>query len=155
MTPFSSLVAEFSEKTGVTLGKPGADSFDIIADGILVSVQYRPDKDDCIIFTLPLGDMEPEPAMLRRALELAANGAGTGGHFLGIREGMFVLSAIVPLARMSAEDFGKRLIALADISHRVAEQLALAVGDSVATADDASLAEPPEPDKAENSFIRV
>ena len=154
MTPFSSLVAEFSEKTGVTLGKPGADSFDIIADGILVSVQYRPDKDDCIIFTLPLGDMEPEPAMLRRALELAANGAGTGGHFLGIREGMFVLSAIVPLAGMSAEDFGKRLIALADVSHRVGEQLALAVGEAVAAAD-ASLVAPPDPDKAENSFIRV
>ena len=154
MTPFSSLVAEFSEKTGVTLGKPGADSFDIIADGILVSVQYRPDKDDCIIFTLPLGDMEPEPAMLRRALELAANGAGTGGHFLGIREGMFVLSAIVPLAGMSADAFGQRLIALADISHRVGEQLALAVGEAVAAAD-ASLVAPPEPDSAENSFIRV
>ena len=154
MTPFSSLVAEFAEKTGVTPGKPGADNFDVIADGILVSVQYRQDKDDCIIFTLPLGDLEPDPAMLRRALELAANGAGTGGHFLGIKEGMFVLSAIVPLAGLSAEDLGKRLIALADVSHRVGEQLALAVGEAVSAAD-ASLAAPPEPEKAENSFIRV
>ena len=63
MTPFSSLVAEFAEKTGVTPGEPGADSFDIMADGILVSVQYRQEKDDCIIFTLPLGDMEPDAAM--------------------------------------------------------------------------------------------
>ena len=154
MTPFSSLVAEFAEKTGVTPGEPGADSFDIMADGILVSVQYRQEKDDCIIFTLPLGDMEPDAAMQRRALELAANGAGTGGHFLGIKEGMFVLSAIVPLAGLSAEDFGKRLIALADVSHRVGEQLALAVGEAVAAAD-ASLVAPPAPDKAENSFIRV
>ena len=154
MTSFSSLVAEFAEKTGVTPGNPGADNFDIVADGILVSVQYRQDKDDCIIFTLPLRDMEPDPAMLRRALELAANGAGTGGHFLGIKEGMFVLSAIVPLAGLSAEDFGKRLIALADVSHRVGEQLALAVGEAV-TAANASLAAPPEPDKAEDSFIRV
>ena len=92
--------------------------------------------------------------MQRRALELAANGAGTGGHFLGIKEGMFVLSAIVPLAGLSAEDFGKRLIALADVSHRVGEQLALAVGEAV-TAANASLVAPPEPDKAENSFIRV
>ena len=38
MTPFSSLVAEFAEKTGVTPGNPGADNFDIVTDGILVSV---------------------------------------------------------------------------------------------------------------------
>ena len=65
-----------------------------------------------------------------------------------------MLSAIVPLAGLSAEDFGKRLIALADVSHRVGEQLALAVGEAVAAAD-ASLAAPPEPEKAENNFIRV
>ena len=64
MTPFSSLVAEFAEKTGVTPGNPGADNFDIVTDGIQVSVQYRQDKDDCIIFTLPLGDMEPDPTLL-------------------------------------------------------------------------------------------
>ena len=92
--------------------------------------------------------------VLRRALELAANGAGTGGHFLGIKERVFVLSAILPLAGMSVEDFGKRLLVLADVSHRVGEQLALAVGEAVAAAD-ASLVAPPEPDSAENSFIRV
>ena len=38
MTPFSSLVPGFAEKTGVTPGNPGADNFDIVTDGILVSV---------------------------------------------------------------------------------------------------------------------
>ena len=50
--------------------------------------------------------------MLRRALELAANGGGTDGFFLGLKEGMFMLSAVLPLGGLSAEEFGRRLIAL-------------------------------------------
>ncbi len=123
MNAFATLMADFAEKTGVELGKPGADSFDVEADGVFVSAQYRADRDDCVIFTLPLEDAEPDGPMLRRALELAANGAGTDGHFLGLREGMFMLSAVLPLGGLSTEEFGRRLLALAAASKRVADAL--------------------------------
>jgi hypothetical protein len=123
MNAFATLMADFAEKTGVELGKPGADSFDVEADGVFVSAQYRADRNDCVIFTLPLEDMVPDGPMLRRALELAANGAGTDGHFLGIREGMFMLSAVLPLDGLSTEEFGRRLLALAAASKRVADAL--------------------------------
>ena len=138
MNAFETLVADFAEKTGVEPGKPGADSFDMVADGVAVSAQYRADRDDCVIFSLPLEDAQPDGPMLRRALELAADGAGTGGHFLGIREGMFMLSAVLPLAGLSAEEFGRRLLALAAASKRVADELSRASAEGDGSAADSA-----------------
>ena len=48
MNSFDALVADFAEKTGVPPGKTGADSIDVIADGVFVCadrgwlVQRRP-----------------------------------------------------------------------------------------------------------------
>ena len=54
MNAFATLVADFAEKTGVEPGKLGADNFDVEADGVVVSAQYRAERDDCVIFSLPL-----------------------------------------------------------------------------------------------------
>ena len=148
MNAFETLVADFAEKTGVTPGKPGADSIDVVADDVFVSAQYRPDADDCVIFSLPLGDAVPDGPMLRRALELAADGAGTDGHFLGLREGMFTLSAILPLGGLSTEEFGRRLLSLAAASKRVTDALSRAEGGAAPTADSS-------PDSGDNGFMRV
>ena len=126
LNPFETLLADFAEKTGVAPLGTGANSVDVVADGVLVSAQYRPELEDCVIFTLPVADLEPDAAMLRRALELSANGDGTFGHFLGMTEGMLVLSSVLPLRGLSTEDFGKRLLDLAAASRSVAEALAQA-----------------------------
>ena len=138
MNAFTTLVADFAEKTGVEPGKPGADSFDVVADGVAVSAQYRADRDDCVIFSLPLEDAQPDGPMLRRALELAADGAGTGGHFLGLREGMFMLSAVLPLEGLSADDFGRRILMLAAASKRVADALSRASAEGDGSAADSA-----------------
>lgn len=132
MNSFETLISGFCEKTGLALQSGKDGSVDLVVDGLDVSVQYRQDKDDCVLFTLPLYDTEPEPCMMRRALELAANGAGTGGHFLGIKEGMFVLSSVVKTDGLSAEGFAERLISLANTTRHVAESLASAVAEDVA-----------------------
>ena len=116
MNAFATLVADFAEKTGVEPGKLGADNFDVEADGVVVSAQYRAERDD-------------------RALELAADGAGTGGHFLGLREGMFMLSAVLPLEGLSADDFGRRILMLAAASKRVADELSRASAEGGGAAD--------------------
>ena len=138
MNAFATLVADFAEKTGVEPGKLGADNFDVEADGVVVSAQYRAERDDCVIFSLPLEDAQPDGPMLRRALELAADGAGTGGHFLGIREGMFMLSAVLPLAGLSADDFGRRILMLAAASKRVADELSRASAEGDGSAADSA-----------------
>ena len=135
MNAFATLVADFAEQTGVEPGKPDADNFDVEADGVVVSAQYRAERDDCVIFSLPLEDVQPDGPMLRRALELAANGVGTDGHFLGLKEGMFMLSAVLPLAALSAEEFGMRLLALAAASKRVADELSRASAEGGGAAD--------------------
>ena len=135
MNAFATLVADFAEKTGVEPGKLGADNFDVEADGVVVSAQYRAERDDCVIFSLPLEDAQPDGPMLRRALELAADGAGTGGHFLGLREGMFMLSAVLPLEGLSADDFGRRILMLAAASKRVADELSRASAEGGGAAD--------------------
>ena len=150
MNAFATLVADFAEQTGVELGKPDADNFDVEADGVVVSAQYRAERDDCVIFTLPLEDAQPDGPMLRRALELAANGAGTDGHFLGLKEGMFMLSAVLPLAGLSAEEFGRRLLALAAASKRVADALSRASSEG-----GAAPASDPPPDSGDGDFMRV
>ena len=150
MNAFATLVADFAEKTGVEPGKLGADNFDVEADGVVVSAQYRAERDDCVIFSLPLEDAQPDGPMLRRALELSANGTGTDGHFLGLREGMFTLSAVLPLAGLSAEDLGMRILSLAAASKRVADALSRASaegGDAPAAAS--------QRDSEDNDFLRV
>lgn len=138
MNAFATLVADFAEKTGVEPGKLGADNFDVEADGVVVSAQYRAERDDCVIFSLPLEDAQPDGPMLRRALELAADGAGTGGHFLGLREGMFMLSAVLPLEGLSADDFGRRILMLAAASKRVADELSRASAEGDGSAADSA-----------------
>ena len=138
MNAFETLVADFAEKTGVEPGKLGADNFDVEADGVVVSAQYRAERDDCVIFSLPLEDAQPDGPMLRRALELAADGAGTGGHFLGLREGMFMLSAVLPLEGLSADDFGRRILMLAAASKRVADELSRASAEGDGSAADSA-----------------
>ena len=147
MNPFDALLADFAQKTGLEFGGPGTDRE---ADGVPVSAQYRAERDDCVIFSLPLEDTEPDESMLRRALELAANGGGTDGHFLGLKEGMFMLAAVLPLRGLSAEEFGRRLIALGEASKKVAEALSRASAEDGGGAGGGA-----RPDPGGHDFMRV
>lgn len=93
-----------------------------------------PEPGDAVDHTLG----KPDGPMLRRALELAADGNGTGGHFLGIREGMFMLSAVLPLEGLSADDLGRRILMLAAASKRVADELSRASAEGDGSAADSA-----------------
>lgn len=150
MNSFETLLADFAKITGLETGGPGADSLDLEADGVPVSAQYRAERDDCVIFSLPLEDTEPDAPMLRRALELAANGGGTDGHFLGLKEGMFMLSAVLPLGGLSAEEFGRRLLALGEATKKVADALSRASAEAGGAAGGGARTDPGNQD-----FMRV
>ena len=84
MNAFAALVADFAEKTGIEPDKPGADSFDVEADGVFVSAQYRADRDDCVIFTLPLGvpPRQTKVELRRGRKEVRRPAAPTGGQMV-------------------------------------------------------------------------
>ena len=130
MTVFEELIAEFAEKTGQEMqpGKDGAISLDV--DNELVTVQWRPEKDDVVMFTFPCGDMPPERATMKKALELTANGIGTKGHILGLVDDVFVLSGFMKLSGATVKDFATRLIALAETARNVSSMLGRAVAES-------------------------
>ena len=131
MDAFETVITKFCEDAGLARPPIKDGSVDFVVDGLSVSVQYRPDRDDCVMFTLPIYDTEPEPCLMRRALELGVNGAETGGHFLGIKEDLFVLSSVVKLDGLSAEEFAERLVSLANVTRRVADNLSAAVAEDV------------------------
>ena len=131
MTVFESLIAEFSEKTGTQLS-PGRDgSVSLEAYGIYITVQSREARGDAILFSLPLGDMKPEPATMEKALELDAHGLGTDGFYLGISGGAFVLSGAMPVEGTNAEDFAKKLLSLAAATVKVETALSRAIAEYV------------------------
>ena len=75
MDTFETVISAFCEDAGLALPPVKDGSVDFVVDGLCVSVQYRPDRGDCVMFTLPLYDAEPEPWLMYRALELNVNGA--------------------------------------------------------------------------------
>ena len=131
MTVFESLIAEFSEKTGIEIAA-GADGSE--ADGVFVTAQPREQSGDVVMFALPLYDEPANEAMMRRALELSAHGLGTDGFFLGLADGSFVLSCVRPLEGLGAEDFAVRMLELSRASRRIARDLSYALAEEVLAA---------------------
>ncbi|MBP5320238.1 MAG: type III secretion system chaperone, partial [Kiritimatiellae bacterium] len=122
------------------------------ADGVLVTVQHRPESGDAVIFTLPFGEMPADEPMMRHALELSIAGIGTGGFFLGLHEGMFILSAPIPLEGLDTETFGRRMLDLAAATRRVALSIGSSVVDECA---EHIVAEEQAPDACNHFSIRV
>ena len=69
MNAFQTLLAAFSEKTGLNI-EPGVDgSVEIEADGVFVTVQNRENQGDIVMFALPLYDVAADSrSKLRRLL---------------------------------------------------------------------------------------
>ena len=125
---FERLIADFSEAAGFGMEPDAHGTAWCEADGVQVTVQHRPEGADVVIFTFPFGEMLADEPMMRHALELSVAGIGTGGFFLGLHEGVFTLSAAIPLEGLDAEAFGRRLLDLSAATRRVA----LSIGSSVA-----------------------
>lgn len=131
MTSFESLIADFSEKSGLEIAAGADGSVDIEADGVFVTVQPREQSGDIVMFALPLYDEPASEAVMRRALELSAHGSGTDGFFLGLADGSFVLSCVRPLEGLGAEDFAVLMLELSRASRRIARELSGAIADEV------------------------
>lgn len=140
MTPFESLIGEFSKETGLSLKADAGESCSLETDGLVVTLQYRRERGDVAIFapvSEPDADLPPET--LRTALTLACNGKGTRGNFLGLFDDTLLLSAFVPFEGLTAATLGDRVLAFADAA--LAVRVALAAPAAEQAAGGASSAE--------------
>ena len=92
MTPFESLIAEFAKNTGLPLEADAQESCSLETEDLVITLQYRRERDDVVLFA-PVSEPGEElpPETLRAALELACNGKGTRGNYLGLFAGTLLL----------------------------------------------------------------
>ena len=124
MTPFETIVSELATATGLAIQVDAQDSFALVTDGLVVTVQYRRDSDDVVLFApLDSGKEDISPAQMRKALELACHGKGTRGNFLGLFDGALILSRFVPFEGLTSQKLGSLIIAFADAAIAVESAL--------------------------------
>ena len=126
---FEKLVAEFAEAAGLQLEADSEGTVWCDADGVPVMVQHRAKSDDVVISTFPFGEMPADEPMMRHALELSVAGIGTGGFFLGLRDGIFMLSGVLPLEGLDAETLGRRMLDLSAATRSVTQNVGSGVAD--------------------------
>lgn len=134
---FEQLMADFRDATGVDARPDGSGTVWLDADGVPVTVQHRQEDDAAVVFAMPLGEMAIDEAIMRQALELSAVGTGTGGFFIGISNGVLTLSAVLPLDGLDAETLGKKMLAIAGASRKVAARIGAAIADECAARHEA------------------
>ena len=125
MTPFESLIAEFAKNTGLPLEADAQESCSLETEGLVITLQYRRERDDVVLFA-PVSEPGEElsPETLRAALELACNGKGTRGNYLGLFAGTLLLSGFVPFAGLTADALGDRVLAFSAAALAVRAALA-------------------------------
>lgn len=125
MTQFETLIAELAKGTGLALEVDARESCALETEGLVVTMQYRREHDDVAFFapvTEPGAPLTSET--MRAALELACNGEGTRGNFLGLFEDALLMSAFVPLQGLDADALGARVLSFADSALAVRDSLA-------------------------------
>lgn len=151
MTPFGHLIEEFATATGLALAPDSQDSCTLSTERVSVTIQYRRDRDEVVLFA-PVAESDAFPAaVLAKALSLAHDGRGTGGAFLGLVQNALVLTLNLPFEGLDADTLGVRLAAFADVAEGVAAELEAAGGASGTASDGVQ----PTPDALQDGFSRI
>lgn len=132
MTIFDKLLADFAAMTGLEVAADAQNSCQLETDGLIITLQYRSEADDLVIFA-PVTDSE-EPgglsaAQCKKALSLAFDGKGTSGASLGMFNDELVISVHLPMSGLDAETLGVRLTAFTDAAVSVRAEIAAMAGD--------------------------
>ena len=136
MTPFESLIAEFAKNTGLPLEADAQESCSLETEDLVITLQYRRERDDVALFA-PVSEPGEElpPETLRAALELACNGKGTRGNYLGLFAGTLLLSGFMPFDGLTADALGESVLAFADAALAVRAALVEPAAEHVPAPD--------------------
>lgn len=132
MTVFDKLLADFAAMTGLQVAADAQNSCQLETDGLIITLQYRSDADDLVIFA-PVTDSDGNGGLVssqyKKALSLAYDGKGTSGASLGLFDGELVLSVHLPMNGLDAETLGVRLTAFTDAAISVRAEIAAETGN--------------------------
>ena len=126
MKPFEALMKGFTMATGLPMQISVDDSCSLETEGMIITMQYRQESDDIVIFAPVMTPDEDETlpnGVLRKALELSYNGKGTHGAFLGLFEGALVLSDAVSTQGLNVDILCAHIIAFTEIAQSIAHEL--------------------------------
>ncbi len=126
MTSFEELITQFSRESGINVAIDDGNSITLESEGIVVTARYDKENGMLTIFA-PVTDMFMSDALtvpvLRAALKLSFNGAGTFGNFLGLVENTLWLSNSYPLSGLDAESFAGHLIDMQSAAAAVRDRI--------------------------------
>ena len=132
MTVFDKLLADFAAMTGLQVAADAQNSCQLETSDLLITLQYRDQADDLVIFAPVTDSGEAEglsPAQYKKALSLAYDSKGTSGASLGLFNGELVLSVHLPMSGLDAETLGVRLTAFSDAAISVRAEIAAEAGN--------------------------
>lgn len=132
MTVFDKLLADFAAMTGLQVAADAQNSCQLETSDLLITLQYRGQADDLVIFAPVTDSGEAEglsPAQYKKALSLAYDSKGTSGASLGLFNGELVLSVHLPMSGLDAETLGVRLTAFTDAAISVRAEIAAEAGN--------------------------
>ena len=123
------LIRELSGLTGVELEYSDDRICDLVVDGRIVVLRYRPDDGDWLYFgVVSESDDELPKDILAKALELNLFGTETSGFHLGLFGNALVLSGSASMDGLTAEDFADRLLSLSRQIGKLAGKLEMTDG---------------------------
>ena len=126
MNVFEKLISEFATMTGLEIAPDGNGSCTLESNGVVITIQYRSDADDVVIFA-PVAFPENgsySRSAYEKALAVAYDGQGTGGAFLRLLDGALILSLHLPMQELDAPTLGVRLTAFADVAESLNAEIA-------------------------------
>lgn len=126
MYNFTSLIQALSEYTGLPLEVNEKTSVYLEYNEFILTLQYRPTNNDIVLFT-PVTDPDKianlNETILRNALRLSYNGEGTNGYFLGIFKESLIMSTVMSIKDLTAEDLATQLVRFANTAVSVSNNL--------------------------------
>lgn len=126
MTTYEKLIAELGEGLGIDLSPDSAGFTEIVAENRVLTIRADENgENEVLVFTTVATAPEDgfTPDTLKRALKASLFGREVVGHHLGIFADSLILSATLPLANLTSEEFADRLLLLARVAGQLAESL--------------------------------
>ena len=141
MTTYERIISELGDGLGMALAPDSSGLTELFAENraVLVRADETGENELTVFTTVATAPEDGFPAdTLKRALAMNLFGREVAGHHLGFFADTLILSASLPLADLTAEALGDRLVMLARVADKLAGQLE-AGSDNVPEEDNSSL----------------
>ena len=126
MTTYERIISELGDGLGMALAPDSSGLTELFAENraVLVRADETGENELTVFTTVATAPEDGFPAdTLKRALAMNLFGREVAGHHLGFFADTLILSASLPLADLTAEALGDRLVMLARVADTLAGQL--------------------------------